>query len=79
VSAPKITIRLKKWADNNNVSNARARVWASTGRLKGAKKIGRDWILPWDTKRPRSLLCNGEFKFEADFIIGEGAIKRWLK
>jgi len=50
---PKVNIGLKQWAYNVSVSCARARVWAAEGRLKGAYKIGKTWIVPWDTKRPK--------------------------
>jgi hypothetical protein len=47
-----IDINLAQWAKNNNISGARARKLASTGRLKSARKIGRDWYLDHRTKKP---------------------------
>jgi len=30
----------------NNISERRVRVLCAEGRIKGAKKVGRDWLLP---------------------------------
>jgi len=49
----RIKIGLTHWADNVGVSEQRARQWAAEGRLPEIEKRGKNWYLPWDTKRPK--------------------------
>lgn len=50
-----IFITMKQWAANQGITAQRGRIYAKTGRLAGALKIGRDWIVPWDAKKPKEL------------------------
>lgn len=43
------------FADQWRVSEQRVRQWANEGRIKGAKKPGRDWVIPASAKRPKKL------------------------
>lgn len=36
--------------------------WASTGKLKGAKKVGRDWLIPKGLPDPRFTMQGSEIK-----------------
>lgn len=40
----------QQWA----VSPQRVRVWLKEGRIPGAVKIGRDWLIPADAQRPQA-------------------------
>uniref|UniRef100_A0A6M3IWF5 Putative DNA binding, helix-turn-helix domain containing protein n=1 Tax=viral metagenome TaxID=1070528 RepID=A0A6M3IWF5_9ZZZZ len=42
----------KKW----RISSQRVRQWLAAGRIKGAVKVGRDWVIPQLAKRPKKKL-----------------------
>ena len=48
-------IGLSEWARRVGVSSVRAGQWARAGRLPGAVRPARDWLVPADTERPRFL------------------------
>jgi len=41
-------ITTKQFAEKTGVSEQRVRQWLDQKRIDGAKKIGRDWIIPED-------------------------------
>lgn len=47
-------ISLVKWAEDQTppMSDRRARVLASEGRIKGAVQVGRNWVVPPTAARP---------------------------
>lgn len=43
---------VKDISERWGITDRAVRNMCAQGKLKGAKKIGRDWILPDDTERP---------------------------
>lgn len=43
---------LSIWASRHGINRFTAAKWARVGRLPGAYKIGKDWLLPMDTPVP---------------------------
>jgi len=46
---------LREWAPLVGLSETRAYKLAQAGRVEGAKKIGRIWLIPNNQKRPAIL------------------------
>ena len=45
-------VTVQQFAALHGVSPVTVRLWISTGRLPGAQKLGRDWIIPASAQRP---------------------------
>ena len=45
-------VTVQQFAALHGVSPVTVRLWISTGRLPGAQKLGRDWLIPGDAVRP---------------------------
>ena len=45
-------VTVQQFATLHGVSPVTVRLWISTGRLAGAQKLGRDWLIPADAVRP---------------------------
>ena len=54
----------KKW----NISERRVRILCSEGRIEGAKKIGRNWVIPREAKKPNDARKVKNYNL---FIIGD--------
>lgn len=46
-------------AERWKISAMRVRQWLQDGRIKGAQKIGRDWLIPERADRPKAELPHG--------------------
>ena len=54
VSSPSLDdlLTVSEYANLHNKSVEQVKVFCRTGRIPGAKKIGRDWVIPSDTPYP---------------------------
>ena len=41
-------------AETWGISQPRIRQWLADGRIKGAQKVGRDWLIPASAERPKA-------------------------
>lgn len=56
-------ISIKEIAIKWGLTPRRVQVLCSTGKIKGAKKLGREWIVPVDADRPLDgRVTTGEYK-----------------
>ena len=55
-------VTVKEIADLWEISTRRVRVMCSEGRIDGAEKVGRDWLIPEGTEKPADArLTTGEY------------------
>lgn len=56
-------ISIKEAAELWGITPRRVQVLCSTGRIEGAGKLGREWAIPINTKRPvDGRVTTGEYK-----------------
>ena len=60
-------VTAKEIAEKWELSTRRVRILCSEGRIEGAEKVGRDWLIPENAKKP------------ADARITTGAYINWRK
>lgn len=54
---------IKEIAEEWNVTTRRVREMCSEGKITGATKFGRDWMIPSDAKRPQDgRVTTGQYK-----------------
>lgn len=58
---------IKETAEEWNISTRRLQVLCSEGRIEGAAKLGREWAIPVEAKKP------------ADARVVSGRYKDWRK
>ena len=55
-------VTVKEIAERWEISTRRVRVMCSEGRIDGAEKVGRDWLIPEGTKKPSDArITTGEY------------------
>lgn len=51
-------LNVKEFADIHHVTDTTVRQWIRRGKLRTAKKIGRDWLIPSITEKPKRGFTN---------------------
>ena len=65
-------ISIKEASEKWDISHSRIRLLCREGRIEGAIKIGRNWVIPSDTAKPidgRETISKEYYGLEYDFSI----------
>lgn len=54
---------IKEVAEEWEITPRRVRAMCAAGKIAGAEKVGRDWVVPAETERPKDgRITTGEYK-----------------
>lgn len=54
---------VKEFAEIHNVTDTTVRQWIRRGKVRTAKKVGRDWIIPSIAKKPKRGFTNASYRW----------------
>src|SRR5699024_3086834 len=56
-------LNVKEFAKINNVADTTVRQWIRRGKIRTAKKVGRDWLIPSIAKKPKRGFTNVAYRW----------------
>lgn len=68
-------LTIKEIAEQWGITPRRVQKMCADGRVKGAKKFGRDWAIPFDAEKPhdRRITTGNYKKIQDESPMSEGA------
>ena len=69
----------EEYAETNNLSHSNVRAQCRKGKIPGAVKSGRNWLIPVDVKSGKKLMPHSTKTFAEIYDCSQMQVRRWIK